>query len=399
MALSELPDDRRAQPRRIGAADQPWRAAAPGDARPSQPEGTAARRAGADDRPTDVLPVVGADPVAPPAADGDAADSRPVGRRRRQLGASPDERPASTYRTPTAASGRPPRSGRRRRPTFWRELPVLIVVALVLTFLIQTFLAKVYVIPSGSMETTLQGCTGCVNDRVLVDKVTYRFREPAPGDVVVFRGPDTWRNSEFTVEETANPVLRALQGLGSLIGLAPPDEKDFVKRVVATGGQTVACCDPRNRVLVDGQPLDEPYIYYLPEAGPARQAPFGPVTVPTGQLWVMGDSRNNSADSRVPGHGAIPTDAVIGQVRLIVMPFSRFRTIPSIDPHATPLGLGGGAPDGAPLALGLVGLVPALRPRRGEPELVAAVPRPRATGRPRGAAAEREGGTGPPGPL
>ena len=145
------------------------------------------------------------------------------------------------------------------------------VVALVLTFLIQTFLAKVYVIPSGSMETTLHGCTGCNNDRVLVDKVTYRFGDPEPGDVVVFRGPETWRNSEFTVEETANPLLRALQGLGSLVGLAPPDEKDFVKRVIAVGGQTVACCDPRNRVLVDGQPLDEPYIYYLPEAGPARQ--------------------------------------------------------------------------------------------------------------------------------
>ena len=176
-----------------------------------------------------------------------------------------------------------------------------------LTFLIQTFLAKVYVIPSGSMETTLHGCTGCVNDRVLVDKITYRFRDPQPGDVVVFRGPDSWR-SEFTVDEPANPLVRGLQGLGSLIGLAPPDEKDFVKRVIAVGGQTVACCDPRNRVLVDGKPLEEPYIYYLPEAGPARQAPFGPVTVPDDELWMMGDSRNNSADSRVPGHGAVPLD-------------------------------------------------------------------------------------------
>ena len=89
------------------------------------------------------------------------------------------------------------------------------VVALVLTFLIQTFLAKVYVIPSGSMETTLHGCTGCNNDRVLVDKVTYRFGEPTPGDVVVFRGPDSWRNSEFTVEETANPrAARPCRGSG-----------------------------------------------------------------------------------------------------------------------------------------------------------------------------------------
>jgi len=245
--------------------------------------------------------------------------------------------------------GTKPRPG-RRRSTFWRELPILVVVALALTFFIQTLLAKVYVIPSGSMETTLHGCSGCVNDRVLVDKITYQFRDPQAGDVVVFRGPDSWR-SEFTVEEPANPVLRGLQGLGSLIGLAPPDEKDFVKRVIAVGGQTVACCDAGNRVLVDGQPLDEPYIYYLPEAGPARQAPFGPVTVPQGELWMMGDSRNNSADSRVPGHGAVPVANVIGQARLVVMPFSRFGTIPSIDPHSSAVGMAAGA---APVAVGLL---------------------------------------------
>jgi signal peptidase I len=345
-----------------------------------------------DDRPTDVLPLVGTDDppgygatagstagAAAPSSDASGtrafdggADTeaerpdvaRPTGRRRRQLGASADERPASSYQPPTA-SGRAPRTGRRRRPAFWRELPILVVVALVLTFLIQTFLAKVYVIPSGSMETTLHGCTGCTNDRVLVDKVTYRFGDPRPGDVVVFRGPDTWRNSEFTLEETANPLLRGLQGLGSLVGLAPPNEKDFVKRVIAVGGQTVACCDSRNRVMVDGQPLEEPYVYYLPDAGSARQAPFGPVTVPPGTLWMMGDSRNNSADSRVPGHGPVPIENVIGQVRFVVMPFSRFRGIPSIDPHTAAVGLGATPQDGAPAALGLLAALPLLRPRRG----------------------------------
>jgi signal peptidase I len=205
---------------------------------------------------------------------------------------------------------------------------------------------------------------------VLVDKVTYRFGDPKPGDVVVFRGPDTWRNSEFTVEETANPLQRVLQGLGSLVGLAPPDEKDFVKRVIAVGGQTVACCDPRNRVLVDGQPLDEPYIYFLPDAGPARQAPFGPITVPAGTLWMMGDSRNNSADSRIPGHGAVPTSDVIGEVRFVVMPFSRFRSIPSIDPHSAAVGMGAGSPDGAPVALGLLATLPVLGSRRRDGEFL-----------------------------
>lgn len=326
-----------------------------------------------DDEPTESLPQVVDDPP-------ETVDETPVagGRRRRQLGSSPTERPASGFQAPNSA-GKTPRSGRRRRPTFWRELPILVVVALVLTFLIQTFLAKVYVIPSGSMETTLHGCTGCVNDRVLVDKITYRFRDPQPGDVVVFRGPDSWR-SEFTVEEPANPLLRGLQGLGSLVGLAPPDEKDFVKRVIAVGGQTVACCDPRNRVLVDNQPLDEPYIYYLPEAGPARQAPFGPITVPDGELWMMGDSRNNSADSRVPGHGAVPMENVIGQARLVVMPFDRFGTVAALDPQTDAVGMAAGLDAGGPpAALALIAAVPVLRRPRREPFLVPPARRRRGT--------------------
>jgi signal peptidase I len=236
------------------------------------------------------------------------------------------------------------------------------VVALVLTFLIQTFLAKVYVIPSGSMETTLHGCVGCNNDRVLVDKVTYRLSSPQPGDVVVFRGPESW-SSEIDIQEPTNPVVRGLQQFGSLIGLAPPDEKDFVKRVIAVGGQTVSCCDSRNRVMVDNDPLNEPYVYYLPEAGPARQSPFGPVTVPDGELWLMGDSRNNSADSRVPDHGPVPVANVIGKARLIVLPLDRLGWIPATDPQSTAVGMTG--PDtGAPLALGLLGALPLLAVRR-----------------------------------
>lgn len=251
----------------------------------------------------------------------------------------------------------------RKRPAFWKELPLLVVVALVLTFLIQTFLAKVYVIPSGSMETTLHGCTGCNNDRVLVDKVTYRFTDPAPGDVVVFRGPDSW-SSEVVVQPPNSALLRGLQQLGSLVGLAPPDEKDFVKRVIAVGGQTVQCCDSTNHVLVDGEPLSEPYIYYLPEAGAAAQSSFDPVVVPQGELWMMGDSRNNSADSRVGGHGPIPVQNVIGKARLIVLPLPRFGPIDAIDPHA--VGLGAPGTDlPAPLALGLLAALPlAARQRR-----------------------------------
>jgi signal peptidase I len=279
---------------------------------------------------------------------------------------------ASTGRVPIPLPGRPdgkgrkPRPGRRRRSAFWKELPLLIVVALILTFLIQTFLGKVYVIPSGSMEVTLHGCTGCVNDRVLVDKVSYRFTSPRPGDVVVFRGPDGWVNTEFTVEQPDNILIRGLQTLGSLIGLAPPDEKDFVKRVIATGGQTVSCCDAQNRVVVDGKPLDEPYVTYPKELGPPRQVPFGPVRVPEGQLWVMGDNRNNSADSREQGHGPVPADLVIGKARWIVLPFSRLGGIPDPNPQTSGAAAAGapGVEVPAPLALAAFGVLPILMRRR-----------------------------------
>lgn len=222
-----------------------------------------------------------------------------------------------------------------KKGSFWRELPILILTALVLTFLIQTFLARVYVIPSASMEPTLHGCTGCTNDRVLVDKLTYRFSDPQPGDVVVFRGPESWgSNTEFTSSRSDNVIVRGLQEAASLIGLAPPNERDFVKRVIAVGGQTVQCCDEQNRVIVDGTPLNEPYAVF---AGQEPQEDFGPVTVPEGALWVMGDNRNNSADSRRhvgdDHFGTVPVDNVIGKARVIVLPPTRWQGIPDPNPQ------------------------------------------------------------------
>ncbi|MBW0130410.1 signal peptidase I [Pseudonocardia oceani] len=326
------------------------------DAAPARPD-TAARASAAAAPAGPVDPAPGDEsPAAPP---GTATEF--PGRHRRRAGATAGSRPASEYQAEAAAArgGKKARPGRRRRENFWRELPLLIVVALVLTFLIQTFLAKVYVIPSGSMETTLHGCTGCNNDRVLVDKVTYRFTSPQPGDVVVFRGPEGWINTEFSVPQSDNALINGLQQFGSLIGLAPPDEKDFVKRVIAVGGQTVQCCDSRDRLLVDGEPLTEPYVYFLPEAGPAREQRFDPVTVPEGQLWMMGDSRNNSSDSRAEGHGAVPVENVIGQARLIVLPFGRFGWVDAIDPQPDQaVGMGAGAAAGVPLAMGMLGTLP-----------------------------------------
>ncbi|GAA3577721.1 signal peptidase I [Amycolatopsis ultiminotia] len=254
----------------------------------------------------------------------------------------------------------------QKKRSFWKELPILIVIALVLTILIQAFLAKVYMIPSGSMESTLHGCPGCTGDRILVDRVTYDFTDPSPGDVIVFKGPPAWTENEVAPQESSNVVVRALRGLGSLVGFAPPDERDFVKRVIAVGGQTVQCCDARNRVIVDGKALDEPYIHWEDASHPVQET-FAPVKVPQGALWVMGDNRNNSSDSRYQGgggpNGAVPVDDVIGKARLIVLPPSRWGVISAPDPqeNAQPVALGAPAwQQGLPLGAGVAAAVPAL---------------------------------------
>ncbi|ASO19307.1 signal peptidase I [Actinoalloteichus hoggarensis] len=261
-----------------------------------------------------------------------------------------------------ADDGREKPSKPAKKGSFWRELFVLVGIAVVLTIVIQTFLARVYVIPSQSMEETLHGCAGCTNDRVLVDKITYRFTDPEPGDVVVFRGPEAWGQNDFMTAEPANPVARFVQNVGAMFGFAQPDEKDFVKRVIATGGQTVECCDEENRVLVDGDPLDEPYIFWQPGRG-NTQEPFGPVTVPDDHIWMMGDNRNNSLDSRVQGGGgelgAVPLDNVIGKARIVVLPPQRWQGISDHDPQQSVLS----APAwqaAVPAGLGLLGAFPTL---------------------------------------
>jgi signal peptidase I len=204
-------------------------------------------------------------------------------------------------------------------------------VAVALAVVVQGFVVRIFQVPSESMETTLIGCQGCTDDRVAVDRLGYRFHDPAPGDVVVFRGPAAWIDSGDSSASQQRPqgVVRFLQDLPTYAALASPEEKDFVKRVVAVGGQTVACCD-RGRVTVDGRPLTEPYLH-LAVGTPPEQEAFAPVTLSPGQLWVMGDNRNNSADSR--DHGAIATGDVIGRVRAIVLPTTRWSTVPSLDPQ------------------------------------------------------------------
>ncbi|RDI31065.1 signal peptidase I [Lentzea flaviverrucosa] len=220
----------------------------------------------------------------------------------------------------------------KKKQPFWKELLVIFSVALLLTVVIQTFVARVFVIPSASMETTLHGCTGCVNDKVLVEKITYLFNDPRPGDVIVFRGPPNWTGGK----QPPNFVVGTLQDLGSMVNLSEPSGTDFIKRVIAVGGQTVECCDEEGRVKVDGKPLDEPYLNF--GGGPRQQDSFEKVTVPAGTLWVMGDNRNNSSDSRkhgdpTPADGAIPVSNVIGKARVIVIPVGRWGSISDHNPQ------------------------------------------------------------------
>ncbi|WIX76463.1 signal peptidase I [Amycolatopsis carbonis] len=278
---------------------------------------------------------------------------------------SDPERPDQDGEGESSGSDGRGRKARKKRP-FWQELPILIVIALVLTILIQQFVAKVFMIPSESMETTLHGCTGCFGDRVVVDRVTYDFTDPSPGDVIVFRGPGPWTEHEIAPQEPSNIFAKGLRELGSLVGFAPPDEQDFVKRVIAVGGQTVQCCDPKGRVIVDGKALDEPYVHWV-DPNNAAQDSFAPVTVPQGSLWVMGDNRNDSCDSRCQGgggiNGTVPVDDVIGKARFIVLPPSRWGGVSDFDAQdsATPVALGAPAwQQGLPLGVGTALSVPAL---------------------------------------
>jgi signal peptidase I len=204
----------------------------------------------------------------------------------------------------------------------WQELPLLLIVAFCLAVLIRTFLLQAFFIPSGSMEYTL-----LVGDRVLVNKVIYDVRTPERGEVVVFRGTDNWA-PESRTDSGAGFFAKLGHTLGDLVGISQPGEKDFIKRVIGLPGDVVSCCDPKGRVYVNGYALDEPYVTEdssldtPPAARECRSRRFGPVTVEPGQMFVMGDHRLVSQDSRCQGQ--VPIDNVIGRAFVIVWPSGRW---------------------------------------------------------------------------
>jgi signal peptidase I len=215
----------------------------------------------------------------------------------------------------------PGKGGRRRARPLWRDLVIIVIVALVLTILLKTFVAQVFSIPSQSMENTL-----LPGDRVLVNKLVYRFRDIARGDVVVFSGQGSW--DPAAPPSPGNPLVRFWDDAKNLVGVSAPGT-DYIKRVIGLPGDHVACCDARGRVTVNGVPLNEQsYIY--PGDVPSTM-PFS-VTVPPGRLWVMGDNRGDSDDSRyrkdAPGEGTIPESAVVGRAFVIIWPLSRITDLP-----------------------------------------------------------------------
>jgi signal peptidase I len=188
----------------------------------------------------------------------------------------------------------------KRKGSFWRELPILLGVAILVAVLVRAFVLQTFYIPSPSMEHTLN-----VLDRVLVNKLVYDFRDPRRGEIIVFKAPEDWQSGA--------------------------EGEDFIKRIIGTPGDTVECCDTQERLMINGHSLDEPYVYRDADGNPdpAADRKFK-ITVPADRLWVMGDHRSASGDSLEHyeettdiQEATIPQDSVVGRAFTVFWPVSR----------------------------------------------------------------------------
>jgi signal peptidase I len=269
-----------------------------------------------------------------------------------------------------------PGGAERPRRSLLREFPVLVLFALVIAMVIKTFVIQAFVIPSGSMQNTL-----AIDDKILVNKLVYDFRSIKPGDVVVFNGDGSWNatppsgsNSNLLARLFDDTVRRAVDSVGGLFG-NPVGQTDYVKRVIGVPGDHVFCCNAQGLLTVNGAPLHErSYLYPGDQPGSAPEGIQGhfSVTVPAGYLWVLGDHRGISDDSRGhrpdPGNGMIPENKVIGRAFLIVWPPSRWRILPvpatfdqpGVDqPGSDSTGVAGGSAGSPPRPPSIAASVPA----------------------------------------
>ena len=210
-----------------------------------------------------------------------------------------------------------------RKGSILREFPVLVIVALAVSIVIKTFLVQFFFIPSGSMENTLQ-----VNDRVAVNKVPFIGKSIKRGDVVVFRDPDNWLPEPYTGDE--NKYLAKVKEAFVAVGVLPNPTKQFlVKRVIGVAGDKVECCSKNKKLMINGVEIDEPYIF---AGNTASDTDFN-VTVPEGKIWVMGDHRGASADSRFHqddiNNGMVPTFRITGKVVGIIWPIKNLSVVHS----------------------------------------------------------------------
>ncbi len=228
--------------------------------------------------------------------------------------------------SPDIDSAAAPRS--RRGPwLFLRDVLVILLVAILVSFLVKTFLVRSFYIPSGSMENTL-----VQNDRILVDELTPRFGAYERGDVVVFKDPGGWLPGSY--DPPLPPLTAALDWMGSLIGLSASDsDEHLVKRVIGLPGDRVVCCNPLGQVTINDVPIDERDYVKLNDSQTAPRELDYDVTVPDGSVWVLGDNRDNSQDSRFhqdqPGGGFVPIENIVGRAFLKMWPLDRFGGIDS----------------------------------------------------------------------
>lgn len=228
-----------------------------------------------------------------------------------------DPEAASPSDATRAGAARPPQSRRAGAVGFVRETVIVVGTALVLSLLIKTFLVQAFYIPSPSMEPTL-----VAGDRVLVSQLTPGPIDLQRGDVVVFKDPGSWLDP--VPDADRGPVREAVVEALTFVGVLPQDSGEhLIKRVIGLPGDIVACCDPEGRITVNGEPIEEPYVY--PGNEPSEMT--FEVEVPDERLWVMGDHREASQDSRwhqdLEGAGTVPIDNVVGRAIVLVWPIAR----------------------------------------------------------------------------